>query len=65
MPIVYVYGLEGRSIERKRRLVKGVTEAVCDAYDVPADIVTVYLFDQPPENCGHGGVLVADSAPDP
>lgn len=59
MPVVYVYGFE-RPIEKKREIVKGITEATCKAYDVPPEIVTVYLFDVPRENAGHGGVLESD-----
>ncbi len=59
MPVIYVYGFE-RPIEKKREIVKGITEATCKAYDVPPEIVTVYLFDVPKENAGHGGVLESD-----
>ena len=59
MPVVYVYGFE-RPIEKKREIVKGITEATCKAYDVPPEIVTVYLFDVPRENAGHGGILESD-----
>ena len=38
MPVVYVYGFE-RPIEKKREIVKGITEATCKAYDVPPEIV--------------------------
>lgn len=59
MPIVYVYGFE-RPVEKKREIVKGITEATCKAYDVPPEIVTVYIFDVPKENAAHGGVLESD-----
>ena len=60
MPVVYVYGFE-RPVEKKRKIVKGITEATCDAYDVPPEAVVVYIFDVPKENAAHGGVLVSDS----
>lgn len=60
MPIVYVYGFK-RPIAKKRQIVKGITEATCKAYDVPPEIVTVYIFDVPKENAAHYGVLTADA----
>ena len=59
MPIVYVYGFE-RPVEKKREIVKGITEATCKAYDVPPEIVTVYIFDVPEDIAAHGGVLESD-----
>ncbi len=59
MPVIYVYGFE-RPMEKKREIVKSITEATCAAYDVPPETVTVYLFDVPKENAAPGGVLVSD-----
>lgn len=60
MPIVYVYGFK-RPIAKKRQIVKGITEATCKAYDVPPEIVTVYIFDVPRENAGHAGILASEA----
>jgi 4-oxalocrotonate tautomerase len=60
MPVIHVYGFE-RPVEKKRQIVKSITEATCAAYDVPPEIVTVYLFDVPKANAAHGGVLVSDT----
>lgn len=60
MPVIYVYGFE-RPVEEKRQIVKGITDATCEAYDVPPETVTVYIFDVPRENAAHGGVLVSDT----
>jgi len=60
MPVIHVYGFE-RPVEKKREIVQGITEATCKAYDVPPEIVTVYLFDVPKENAAHGGELVTDT----
>ena len=46
MPVIHVYGFE-RPTDKKREIVKGITDATCKAYDVSPDIVTVYLFDVP------------------
>ncbi len=59
MPIVYVYGFE-RPVEKKREIVKGITEATCKAYDVPPETVAVYIFDVPKENAAHAGILESD-----
>ncbi len=59
MPIIYVYGFE-RPVEKKRQIVKGITEATCKADDVPPETVTVYIFDVPKENAAHAGVLESD-----
>jgi 4-oxalocrotonate tautomerase len=59
MPVIHVYAFE-RTRDQKRALVKEVTEATCRTYDVPPEIVTVYLFDVPKGNAAHGGVLAAD-----
>ena len=60
MPIINVYGFE-RPVEKKRQIVKGITDATCKAYNVPPETVTVYIFDVPRENAAHGGVLVSDT----
>ncbi len=60
MPVIYVYGFE-RPVEKKRQIVKGITDVTCEAYDVPPETVTVYIFDVPRENAAHGGVLVSDT----
>ena len=59
MPSIHVYAYE-RSVEKKRKLVKDVTDAVCRHYDVPPEIVTVYIFDIDRRNAAHGGVLASD-----
>ncbi len=60
MPVIYVYSFE-RPVEKKREIVKSITDATCAAYDVPPETVTVYIFDMPKENAAHGGVLVSDT----
>ena len=59
MPIIYVYGFE-RPVEKKRQIVKGITDATCEAYGVPPETGTVYIRDVPKEHAAHGGVLVSD-----
>ena len=64
MPIIHVYAFE-RSLEQKREIVQGITEVTCKAYDVPPEIVTVYIFDVPKENAAHAGVLASEAEDKP
>ena len=59
MPFIQVYAFE-RPVEKKRELVKSLTDAMCKAYDVDPAIVTVYLFDVPKGNAAHAGVLESE-----
>ena len=60
MPFVHVYAFDGRTVDQKRALVKGVTEAVCQAYEVTPETVQVYIFDQPRDSAAIAGVLAID-----
>jgi len=57
MPLVVI---EGPKIEvgQKRELVKKVTEVVSEVYDIKNIVVIVH--ENPPENVGVDGELVAD-----
>lgn len=60
MPTVTV--LQGpRSVEVKRELVLGITNAFVDALGVPADSVQVWIQETPTDSWGQGGVLTADT----
>jgi 4-oxalocrotonate tautomerase len=60
MPTVTV--LQGpRSVELKRKLVLGITDAFVDALGVPADSVQVWIQETPPDSWGQAGVLTADA----
>ena len=60
MPEVYIYAFEGRALEQKRKLVKSVTDAVCDSLDVKPEVVIVQLVEGKRENRAVGGVLTTD-----
>lgn len=49
-----------RPVEKKRRLVKGVAEAVAASYGLPIERVAVYIYDRAPHDISHGGVLFSD-----
>jgi 4-oxalocrotonate tautomerase len=49
-----------RSVEMKRALVAGITDAFVDALGVPADSVQVWIHETAPDSWGQGGKLTAD-----
>ena len=60
MPVVTIAGNEGISIEKKREMVKKVTEAVAEAYDLPESAITVLIQAYPQESVGVAGELLSD-----
>lgn len=60
MPEVYIYAFEGRTLDQKRKLMKSVTDAVCDSLDVKPEVVIVQLVEGKRENHAVGGVLTTD-----
>jgi 4-oxalocrotonate tautomerase len=60
MPIIEIHLLEGRDIEKKRKLVAGVTDVVCQTLGSKPEQVRVILSDMARHDYAIGGVLVAD-----
>lgn len=60
MPIVEIHLLEGRDVEKKRKLVSSVTEAVCTALGSKPEQVRIILSDMARHDYAIGGILVAD-----
>jgi 4-oxalocrotonate tautomerase len=60
MPEIYIYAIEGRTIDQKRKLVKEVTEAVARNLEVPEDAVLIQLIESSREAKAKGGVLFSD-----
>ncbi len=60
MPIVQIHLLEGRDTEKKRALVKNVTQAVCDTLGSKPEKVRVILSDMAHHDYAVGGVLHCD-----
>jgi 4-oxalocrotonate tautomerase len=63
MPEVVVYLAEGRTIDQKRGLVKGITDAVVKNCDVEPGVVTVSIMETPKMNKAKGGVLFSEMTP--
>jgi len=59
MPIVTI-AARALPVEKKRELVRKVTELCCEAYGLPAETITVLIQEYPQENIGVAGRLLAD-----
>ncbi len=60
MPIVTISILEGRDAERKRTLLREVTDAVVRTLDVPPATVRVLLHEVAPAHWAVGGISKAE-----
>ncbi|HXT78530.1 MAG TPA: 2-hydroxymuconate tautomerase [Acetobacteraceae bacterium] len=60
MPEVYVYAVEGRSLDQKRALVQDITAAVVKNFGVSADAVLVQIVESSKDNKAKGGVLFSE-----
>ena len=59
MPIVTIQQ-SPRDVERKRRLVAGITQAFVDAYELRPEQVQVFIHEIDHENWAKGGRRAAD-----
>lgn len=64
MPYIALKLVEGRSIEKKRKLVASVTEAVCDSLEITPDNVRIELIELKSDLFSIGGELVSDRQQD-
>ena len=60
MPIVIVEMWEGRTVEQKRQLAQGITEAFAKVGTKPESLHIV-MHDNPKTNWAHAGKLSADA----
>jgi 4-oxalocrotonate tautomerase len=60
MPEIYVYAVEGRTVDQKRGLMQDITAAMVKNYGVPADTVVVTIMEMPKHNKAKGGVLFSE-----
>ena len=63
MPEIYVYAVEGRTVDQKRGLMQDITAAMVKNYGVPADAVVVTIMEMPKHNKAKGGVLFSERPP--
>ena len=60
MPVILVNAIKQPDIDKKRRLVEKMTDAMVEIYGVPREAVIVAIKEDEPENVGLGGVLALD-----
>ncbi len=60
MPVITIDLWEGRTVEQKRKLVKGVTDVVSKTTGCPEDAVQIIIKDHPKENWSIGGTLASE-----
>jgi len=61
MPIVHIHMLEGADIEKKRLLVKRITEVVCETLNRTPDRVRIILDEMPHDRYSIAGILHCDT----
>ena len=60
MPVIQIAGNNGISLEKKREMVKKVSEVVAEAYDLPIEAITVLVQGFEPDDIGVAGELLSD-----
>lgn len=60
MPVIQIAGNNGISLEKKREMVKKVSEVVAEAYDLPVDAITVLVHGYNFDDIGVAGELLSD-----
>lgn len=60
MPIATIHIVEGRDMERKRRLIAAVSEAIATSLDAPAASIRVLVQEVPAELWGVGHQTIAE-----
>lgn len=62
MPIVQITMAEGRTPEQKKAVAERVTEVLVQELRVPADAITVFIYELERDHIAKGGVLLSDRA---
>ena len=60
MPVITIGGNNTISLEKKREMVKKVSEVVAEAYDLPIEAITVLVQGYPKEDIGVAGELLSE-----
>jgi 4-oxalocrotonate tautomerase len=60
MPIVIVEQSEGRSLEQKREVAQGITEAFVKAYGLQPEQITIFFHDLKKSDMAKGGLLYSE-----
>ena len=62
MAHVQITLLAGRTMEQKRRVVRRITEAMCEELNVKAEKLTVAFVEVPRDSYARNGILLSDRA---
>ncbi len=60
MPVITIAGNDGISLDKKREMVKKVSEIVAEAYDLPIEAITVLVQPYAKEDVGVAGGLLSE-----
>lgn len=60
MPRVIIQMVEGRNLEKKRSLVKNVTDTISDTLGISKDRISIVIHEMKEDELAHGGVLWCD-----
>ncbi len=60
MPLIFIYQMEGRTQEQKRRAMEGITEVICKEYGVDKEAVTVIIQEKSKEDWARGGKFFSE-----
>ena len=60
MPEIYIYAIEGRSMEQKRALIREITDSVVRNFQVDPSTVMIQIMETPKHSKAKGGVLFSD-----
>ena len=63
LPVVQVNVWSGMSLENKKRVVEGITRVLTEI-GIPAEAVTVVIYEEPKENWASGGKIHSERFPD-
>ncbi|WP_405276095.1 4-oxalocrotonate tautomerase DmpI [Methanobrevibacter sp.] len=60
MPVITIAGNNGITVEKKREMVKKVSEIVAESYGLPVEAITVLVQGYDKEDIGVAGELLSD-----
>ncbi len=61
MPVIHVYTFEGKTVEQKKKIVAGITQAMVDGAGTEAKKVHVLIHDMSISDWSNGGVLYSEN----
>ena len=60
MPVITIAGNKGITLDKKREMVKKVSEVVAEAYDLPIEAITVLVQAYDADDIGVAGGLLSE-----